>query len=87
MFVSKDESEVLIAWERFSQFNRLRRTVAWIVTLFKSDTTVNELIEESEQTIGKLVQRESYPKELNDLKAGKQLSSNSKISPLFQKES
>ena len=79
VFVSKDESEVLIAWERFSQFNRLRRTVAWILTLFKSNKTVNELIDESEQTIWKLVQRESYPKELNELKAGKQLSSNSKI--------
>ena len=79
VFVSKDESEVLIVWERFSQFNRLRRTVAWILTLFKADKTVNELIDESEQTVWKLVQREIYPKELNDLKAGKQLSSNSKI--------
>ena len=44
--MSEDESEVLIAWERFSQFNRLRRTVALILTLFKSDKTVNELIDE-----------------------------------------
>ena len=30
VFVSKEEPVSTISWERFSQFNRLRRTVAWI---------------------------------------------------------
>ena len=33
VFVSKEEPVSTISWERFSQFNRLRRTVAWILTL------------------------------------------------------
>ena len=68
-----------IQWDRFSQFNRLRRTVAWVLTIFRSNKTVNELLDEAETVLWKSVQQESFGQELKDLKAGRSVSSNSTI--------
>ena len=72
VFVSKEEPVSTISWERFSQFNRLRRTVAWILTLCHRERVVCDLIQEAETVIWKLVQQESYAKEFKDLKANQE---------------
>ena len=56
VFVSEEETVAVVEWERFSQFNRLRRTVAWILTLSRKDFQVTDLQQEAEIVIWKHVQ-------------------------------
>ena len=69
----------VVDWKRYSQYNRLRRTIAWILSLARKNSEVHSLLDEAAQLIWKLVQLEVYSKEIDDLKSGKTVSSNSKI--------
>ena len=69
----------VVDWKRFNQYNRLRRTIAWILSLARKNSEVYSLLEEAAQLIWKLVQLEFYSKEIDDLKSKKTVSSNSKI--------
>ena len=69
----------VVDWKRYSQYNRLRRTIAWILSLARKNSEVHSLLEETAQLIWKLVQLEVYSKEIDDLKSKKTVSSNSKI--------
>ncbi|XP_075264725.1 uncharacterized protein LOC142356827 [Convolutriloba macropyga] len=69
----------VVDWKRYSQYNRLRRTIAWILSLARKNSEVHSLLEEGAQLIWKLVQLEVCSKEIDDLKSKKTVSSNSKI--------
>ena len=69
----------VVDWKRYSQYNRLRRTIAWILSLARKNSEVHSPLEETAQLIWKLVQLEVYSKEIDDLKSKKTVSSNSKI--------
>ena len=74
-----EETVSVIDWERFSQFSRIRRTIAWILRVNHRELQVTDLLEEAERVIWKLIQRETYAKELKDLKSERPVSSSSKI--------
>ena len=61
----------VVDWIRYSQYNRLRRTIAWILSLARKNSEVHSLLEETAQLIWKLVQLEVYSKEIDDLKSKK----------------
>ena len=67
VFVSDEDVVSVVDWERFSQFNRLRRSMAWILKLSRKKFPINELLSEAENVIWKLVQKEAYSRELKDL--------------------
>ncbi|XP_075263346.1 uncharacterized protein LOC142354894, partial [Convolutriloba macropyga] len=69
----------VVDWKRYSQYNRLRRTIAWILSLARKNSEVHSLLEEAAQLIWKLVQLEVYSKEIDDVKSEKTVSSNSEI--------
>ena len=77
--LAENDSNLTIDWFRFSQFNRLRRTVAWLLKFSRKQTKVNDLLTEAEIVIWRIVQWESYTKEMKELEAGRSVSSNSKV--------
>ena len=79
VFVSDEDVVSVVNWERFSQFKRLRRSMAWILKLSRKTFPISELLSEAENVIWKLVQKETYSRELKDLHSDKPISSNSKI--------
>ena len=79
VFIAKDDSQNTLNWENFSQFNRLRRTVSWILSRKHKSETVYELLNEAEDVIWKIVQIESCATERKLHLTGKKISPNSKI--------
>ena len=79
VFIAKDDSHNILNWENFSQFNRLRRTVLWILSWEHKSKPVYELLKEAEDVILKIVNMESCAIERKLLLSGKTISPNSKI--------
>ena len=79
VFIAKDDSQNILNWENFSQFNRLRRTVSWILSLKHKSKPVYDLLKEAEDVICKIVQMESCEIERKLLLSSKTISPNSKI--------
>ena len=86
--IQAEEKKAVIQWERFSNFNRLVNTVAYVqraLNKHKSATLVVS-IEEREKakaTIFKLLQREQFGEEMKSLKAEKEIPKVSKILQFF----
>ena len=79
LFIAKDDSQNTLNWENFSQFNRFRRTVLWIMSLKHKYKPVYELLNVAEDVIWKIVQTKSYPIERNLPLSGRTISQNIKI--------
>ena len=79
VFIARDDSKKILNWENFSHFNRLRRTVSWILSWKHKSKKVYELLNEAEDVIWKIVQMESYAIEGKLLLSGKTISPNCKI--------
>ena len=82
--IQADEKKAVIQWERFSNFNRLVNTVAYVQRALNTHThtpaTLVVSIEEREKaTIFKLLQREHFAEEMKSLKAEKEIPKGSKI--------
>ena len=72
----------VIKWSRFSQFNRLRRTVAHILTISRSGANVDTLLSAAENAISKTVQQEEFAPAKASLKRKDGFSNSSKIASL-----
>ena len=92
--IQAEEKKSVIQWERFSNFNRLVNTVAYVqraLSKYKPATLVVN-IEEREKakaTIFKLLQQEQFGEEMKSLKAEKEIPKGSKIlqfSPVLDEE-
>ena len=92
--IQSEEKKAAIHWERFSNFNRLVNTVAYVqreLNKYKTATFVGS-IEEREKakaTIFKLLQQEQFVEEMKSLKAEKIIPKGSKIlqfSPFLDEE-
>ena len=82
--IQTKENKAVVQWERFSNFNRLVNTVAYVqraLNKHKPATLVvsTEEREKAKATIFKLLQREHFGEEMKSLKAGKEISKGSKI--------
>ena len=79
VFIAKDDSQNILNWENFSQFNRLRKIVSWILSWKSKSKPSYELLIEAEDVIWKFIQMESYATEKKLLLSGKTISPNSKV--------
>ena len=82
--IQAEEKIAVIQWERFSNFNRLVNTVAYVQRALNKHkpATLVVSIEEREKakaTTFKLLQQEQFGKELKSLKAKKEIPKGSKI--------
>ena len=92
--IQAEEKKAVIQWERFSNFNRLVNTVAYVQRAMNKGkpATLVVNIEERERakaTIFKLLQQEQFGEEMKSLKAEKEIPKVSKIlqfSPLLDEE-
>ena len=92
--IQAEEKKAVIQWERFSKFDRLVSTVAYVHRALNKHkpTTLVVSIKEREKakaTIFKLLQQEHFGEEMKSLKAGKEISKSSKIlqfSPFLDEE-
>ena len=92
--IQAEEKKTVIQWERFSNFNRLVNTVAYVQRALNKDkpATLVVNIEEREKakaTIFKLLQQEQFGEEMKSLKAEKEIPKGSKIlqfSPFLDEE-
>ena len=72
-----------IDWKRFTNFGRLRNVFARILNQrYRNKEITPELLDQAENRIWELVQRENYTKEIASLKKGDSVKSNSKIESL-----
>ena len=86
--IQAEEKKAVIQWERFSNFNRLVNTVAYVQRALNKHkpATLVVSIEEREKakaTIFKLLQREQFGEEMKSLKAEKEIPKVSKILQFF----
>ena len=80
---NSNENSAPIEWKRFINFKRLRNVFARILNLRNRNKEITpELLDQAENRIWELVQRESYTKEIASLKKGDSVKSNSKIESL-----
>ena len=82
--IQAEEKKAFIQWERFSNFNRLVNTVAYVQQALNKNkpATLVVSIEEREQAnsiIFKLLQQEQFGEEMKSLKVEKEISKGSKI--------
>ena len=92
--IQAEEKKFVIQWERFSNFNRLVNTVAYVQRALNKDkpATLVVSIEEREKakaTIFKLLQQEQFGEEMKSLKAEKEIPKISKFlqfSPSWMKK-
>ena len=82
--IQAEEKKAVIQWERFSNFNRLVKTVAYVqrASSKHKPATLVVSIEEREKakaTIFKLLQQEQFGEEMKSLKAEKEIPKVSKI--------
>ena len=92
--IQAEEKKAVIQWERFSNFNRLVKTVAYVQRSLNKHkpATLVVSIEEREQakaTILKSLQEEQFGDEMKSLKAEKETPKGSKIlqfSPFLDEE-
>ena len=92
--IQTEEKKAVIQWERFSNFNRLLNTVAYVKRALNKHkpATLVVSIEEREKanaTIFKLLQQEEFGEEMKSLKAEKEMPKGSKIlqlSPFLDEE-
>jgi hypothetical protein len=79
------ESRVVIDWNRYSSFLKVKRVVAWMRRMFrkqKSHTLTGEELDQSEKTVIKLSQAAMYFEEINCLKLGKEVTNTSSLKQL-----
>ena len=77
---SSNKNSAPIEWKRFSNFRRLRNVFARVLNLRNRNKEITpEFLDQAENRIWKLVQRESYTKEIASLKKGDSVKGNSKI--------
>ena len=89
--IQAQEKKTVIQWERFSNFNRLVNTVAYVQRALNKHkpATLVVSIEEREKakaTIFKLLQQEQFGEEMKSLKAEKECQQNSTIIPFLDEE-
>ena len=73
----------LFDWKRFSNFRRLRNVFARVLNLRNRNKDITpELLDQAENRIWDLFQRENYTKEIASLKKGDSVKSSSKIESL-----
>ena len=82
--IPAEEKKASVQWERFSNFNRLVNTVAYVQQAFnkyKPATLVISIeeIENSKATIFKLLQQKQFGEKMKSLKAEKEIEKSSKI--------
>ena len=79
-----EEKKPMIQWERFSNFNRLVKTMAYVQRLFKKHKPATNALsveerEGAQASIFRLLQQEQFAEEMKSLKAEKEIPKNSKI--------
>ena len=79
VIIAKDDSQNILKWENFSQFNRLLRTVSCILSWKHKSKKAYELLNESRDVIWKIVHMKSSAIERKLLLSGKTISPNSKV--------
>ena len=92
--IQAEEKKAVIQWERFSNFNRLVNTVAYVQRALNKDKPATFIVSIDERrkakaTIFKLLQQEQFGEEMKSLKAEKEIPRGSKIlqfSPFLDEE-
>ena len=79
-----EEKKPLIQWERFSNYNRLVNTMAYIQRVFKKHKPATKTLsveerEDAQASIFRLLQQEQFTEEMKSLKAEREIPKNSKI--------
>ena len=79
-----EEKKLIVQWERFSNFNRLVNTMAYVQRVFikhkpATKTLSVEEREGAQASIFRLLQREQFAEEMKSLKAEKEIPKISKI--------
>ena len=74
--IQTEEKKAVIHWERFSIFNRLMNTVAYVQRVFNKHKPATLVVsfeerEKARATIFKLLQQEQFGEEMKSLKAEK----------------
>ena len=78
-----EEKRPMIQWERFSNYNRLVNTMAYIQRVFKKHKPATKTLsvderEGAQASIFRLLQQEHFAEEMKSLKAEKEIPKNSK---------
>ena len=79
-----EEKKLMIQWERFSNFNRLVNTMAYVQRIFRKHKPATKTLSVEERegaqgSIFRLLQQEQFAEEMKSLKAEKEILKNSKI--------
>ena len=79
-----EERKLMIQWERFSNFNRLVNTMAYVQRVFKKHKPATKTLSVEEREgaqagIFRLLQQEQFAEEIKSLKTEKEFPKNSKI--------
>ena len=79
-----EEKKPVIQWERFSNFNRLVNTMAYVQRVFRKHKPATKTLsveerEGAQASIFRLLQQEQFAEEMKSLKAEKEIPKNSKI--------
>ena len=79
-----EEKKPIIQWERFSNFNRLVNTMAYVQRVFKKQKPATKTLsveerEGAQASMFRLLQQEQFAEEMKSLKAEKEILKNSKI--------
>ena len=79
-----EEKKPMIQWERFSNFNRLVNTMAYVRRAFKKHKPATKTLgieerEGAQSSIFRLLQQEQFAEEMKSLMAEKEIPKNSKI--------
>ena len=82
--IQAEEKKAVIQWDRFSNFNRLVNTVAYVRRAFSKYKSATLIVsigerEKAKATIFKLVQQEQFGEEMKYFKAEKEIPKGSKI--------
>ena len=82
--VKVEEKKPMIQWERFSNFHRLKNTMAYVQRVFKKHKPATKTLsveerEAAQASIFRLLQQEQFAEEIKSLKAEKEIPKNSKI--------
>ena len=79
-----EEKKPMIQWERFSNYNRLVNTMAYIQRVFKKHKPATKTLsveerEDAQASIFRLLQQEQFTEEMKSLRAEREIPKNSKI--------
>ena len=79
-----EEKKLMIQWERFSNFNRLVNTMAYVQRVFRKHKPATKTLSVEEKEVAqagifRLLQQEQFAEEMKSLKAEKEILKNSKI--------